>query len=151
MIYDNLFTEKYSIVNLKYTLFYFKQIIMQFGLVSETSFDYGYIANFVDEISDDLNVFFGPKYFGNDIASIIICVISVSPEFDDFMKPKKPKYSKGQKVIENHGVKLDVSNSLRFDVKFTSNQLQSMNSRKDVEKELYGLILENLDVFRNKI
>lgn len=120
---------------------------MEFKLVNEASFDFGHIANMIDEISIGLNSFFKEKNFGNDLESIIICFISTSPEFDLFMKPKKPKYTKGTKEFVNNGVKLTVSNSLRFDIKLDHDVLISTSSIEDLRPVIYSKIMMHVHLF----
>jgi hypothetical protein len=72
---------------------------MDFGLSQEISKDILKKSNVFSEISDELKKYFSEKDYGESIATIVVGIICVSPEFEFFFKPRK-KYSKSKKLLE---------------------------------------------------
>ena len=120
---------------------------MDFKLVSESSFEYGCISKYVNDISQELGVYFQEKSYGKDISLMVISVITVSEEFDPFILPHKPKFSKSKHIFIDHGVEIDGSNSLTFSIKISHERLNQISNKNKFFKEFQIELNKNLSIF----
>lgn len=73
-------------------------------------------ASALTALEDDLNNFFKNRSFGDGLSEIYIGIIVVSPQFEQFFKPRAPKYSK--------------KGMLEYDIKFDFELLKKANEQE---------------------
>ena len=121
---------------------------MKVNFVNELSLEFVSLGVFSDEISSELNTFFNEKYLGADIESIIICVIIVNPKYDYFTKVRKPKYRKGKQSFVDHGVTIEVSNLLTFDIKLDFKESKKLKTKEQFGLVVHEKIIANFHIFK---
>lgn len=119
---------------------------MRFYIVNKVSFEYGNIANIVNEISEECGNFFDGRSYGSDIKEIIVCVIMITPEFDFFFKTRDPLYTKGKKNVIVEGVDVFLDNTLQVDIKL--NNLEVTIDKQDLKALLFAKIFEAIDKYK---
>jgi hypothetical protein len=90
---------------------------MNFGLAINITVEIDNKADIIQCLSDDLKKYFENKWYGSDIKSYFIGVVCVSPQFDQFFKEKKPKYTKGKKVIAPDGIPFTLEDNFEYSIK----------------------------------
>ncbi|AZA89070.1 hypothetical protein EG349_19790 (plasmid) [Chryseobacterium shandongense] len=125
---------------------------MDFGLAITSSIEVKkkYI---ITELSDDLEEYFKVKNYGNDLKSIVVGIVCVSPNFEKFFKIKKPIYTKGKKEISDEDFTYTIEDNLEYNLKLNFSEFQSLSeeeARKIIAKEIL-LSLDNLDSVKKKI
>lgn len=96
--------------------------------------------NWTEGLSEDIEDYFSDKNYGDDLKHLIIYILLVEPEFDFFFKPRKrARYRKGKNVFIDHGVKLEVEDSVDYDLKldfFTYNQYNKREFIKNLKIDI---------------
>ena len=72
---------------------------MEFGLAKYLSNDLTNKSKIIQDYSERLSEFFKSKYYGDGLKDISVGIICVSPEFESFFKPRKPKFTKSKTVV----------------------------------------------------
>lgn len=129
-------------------------INMKFGLAQYTSREVDKEAQFITSFSDNLETNFHNKAYGKDINEIIIGVICVSKDFEQFFKPKKPKYTKDKKNIKTEGFEYEIEKCLEYSIKIDFNEFKSANDelqRKKILSREILLSLSSSDSIKKKI
>lgn len=119
---------------------------MRFDFVNKVSFEYGYIASMVSEISTELSTYFDGKEYGSDIEEMIVCIITVNPEFDFFFKVRKPNYTKGEKTVIVDGVSVFLRNTLQLDIKL--NDLNGIDDKSELKTLLFKEVKAAIDDYK---
>ncbi len=112
-------------------------------------------ANIPMVISDYLSKYFDSKNYGSDLIEMGINLICVSPGFDQFFVPKKPKYIKDKKTRKSIYTQNDYTIEMYFtyDIKIDFETFKNA-TESDAEKILAREILSSLntlDSIRKKI
>ena len=90
---------------------------MNFGLAVNVSVEIRNKTYLIHSLSDGLEAEFKNKTYGNDIKTLTIGVLCVSPQFEQFYKKEiKPKYTKGPKAINPDGIPFTLEDSLEYDI-----------------------------------
>ena len=89
---------------------------MDFGL--------GVIANIEQEKSDiihklssKMESFFSSKNYGDGIKSFTIGIVCITPQFEQFFKNTRPKYTKGKQVISPDGISIVLENNFEYGIR----------------------------------
>lgn len=106
-------------------------------------------------ISNNLENYFNDKDYGEDLKEIIISIICVSEGFEQFFKPKKPKYIKDKKIIISNLTKQthEIEKSLEYDIKLDFQEFKNATekeSKKIIAREIL-LSLDTLEPMKKKI
>ncbi len=135
---------------------------MEFGLAIIGNIDQNK-SNLIIKLSDRMECFFKDKHYGKDIKSITIGIVCVSPQFEQFFKEKKPKYTKGKKVTSPDGIPFTLEDNFEYSIKINFDSFKNANEKeaeiilaKELSKSL--IVLEqmkakikdfNLDIFKS--
>lgn len=89
---------------------------MKFGLASYTSVG---IRNseVITSLSNDLEDYLLSRCYGGDIKLYVIGIICVAPQFEQFNKIKKPKYTKGKKILKPDGIPITIEDAFEYSIK----------------------------------
>ncbi len=107
---------------------------MDFGLAITSSREVKY-KHIITQLSDDIENYFKLKNYGNGLKSIIIGVICVSPNFENFFKVRKPVYTKGKKEFRDE----DFAYTIEYNFKLNFSEFQNSSEeecKKIVAKEI---------------
>lgn len=129
---------------------------MKFGLAVETDLALNYKANIVDALSQEIENYFLDKEYGPDIKDIAIGVIILNPlqpGFEDFFKVRKPKYTRGPKVLNYDGILFTLEKTLEYDIKpdIESFKKASDNEARKILAEAILQSLNQLDDMKKKL
>lgn len=125
---------------------------MDFGLAITSSIEVEK-KHLITEFSDGIEEYFKAKNYGNDLKSIVIGVICVSPNFEKFFKIKKPVYTKGKKEFSDEGFSYTIEDNLEYNLKLNFSEFQSLSeeeAKKIIAKEIL-ISLNTLDSIKKKI
>ncbi|MDR6460830.1 hypothetical protein J2786_003964 [Chryseobacterium vietnamense] len=125
---------------------------MDFGLAITSSREVKH-KHIITQLSDDIEKYFKVKNYGNDLKSIVIGVICVSPNFENFFKVRKPVYTKGKKEFHDEDFAYTIENNLEYNLKLNFEEFQNSSDeecKKIVAKEIL-LSLNSLDSIKKKI
>jgi len=110
-------------------------------------------SNLIVKLSDEMNAVFINKNYGNSIKSYTIGIVCVSPQFEQFFKVKKPKYTMGKKIIYPDGLPFTLEDSFEYSIKINFDDFAKVDGPSAVKilaKEiLYSLKV--LDELKGKI
>ena len=100
---------------------------MEFSIGAQFSREFTFEESSIAiRLSDELNVYFNDKDYGDKIKKIYVGVICVSKGFDSFFMARKPKFLKEESALE-----------LEFKLDFkTFQEEEESNRRKIIAKEL---------------
>lgn len=121
---------------------------MEFALAIYISIEIDKKSSVIQKISDDLGNYFKTKDYGDSIKSLIIGIVCVSPNFKQFFKPRKPKYTKDKKVLISQATneKFEIEKCFEYDVEIDFESFRNISdneAKKIIEKE----IIKSLKVF----
>jgi hypothetical protein len=125
---------------------------MKFGLAVIGDIDENK-SNLIIEFSNEMKNHFKEKNYGNDIKSLTIGVICVSPQFEMFFKEKKPRYIKGKKETIQEGIPFTLEDDFEYDIKLGFEDFKKV-TESEAKKILAINILKSIyliDVFKSKI
>jgi hypothetical protein len=118
---------------------------MEFGLAQYTSVEISQKNHLINSLSDDMKNFLYKKNYGSGIKSLFIGIICVSPNYEAFFKPRKPKYTDKKKKIKKDGIEYEIEKCLEYDIKLDYKSF-SMASDSEVKKIIANGILKSLGV-----
>ncbi|QOG04749.1 hypothetical protein [Flavobacterium sp. MDT1-60] len=118
---------------------------MKVALAQYTSAEIKKETRFLIDFSNDLEVWFSEKKYGNDLMEIVIGIICVSPIFEQFFKPKPPKYTKEKKHIKSEGFEYEVEKCLEYSIKLDFETFKS-SSEVEAKKYLSSEIIKSLAI-----
>lgn len=118
---------------------------MRLGLAQYTSIEIDKETDFITPYSDELKDYFDNKNYGDDVKHITINTICVSENFEPFFKPKRPKYIRDKKLIENYGFKYEIEKRLIYDVKIDFHEFKNAGDEISRKRILSREILTSLD------
>jgi hypothetical protein len=87
------------------------------------------------------------KNYGEDISELFIGIVSVSPQFEQFFKPRSPKYTKGHKSYSKEDVHYKVYNCFEYDIRLDFESLKNA-TELEVKKMIAQELLSSLDMFK---
>lgn len=126
---------------------------MKISLAQYTSVELNKQVMFITSFSDELKNYFTDKSYGNDLKEIAIGVICVSIGFENFFKPRKPKYTKDVKKVESEGFSYEIEKCLEYDLKLdfgTFKKGTEEENKKLLAREILAS-LSVLDTMKSKI
>jgi len=127
---------------------------MSFGLAVNVSVEIMNKTYIIHSLSDGLEAEFKNRTYGNDLKTLTIGILCVSPQFEQFYKREiKPKYTKGPKVINMDGIPFTLENSFEYRIKIDYENFKNadeLGARKILAREIIGS-LAIFDTMRSKI
>lgn len=120
---------------------------MKIGFAQYTSAEIRKETRFLIDFSNDMEEYFIKKTYGTDVIEIIIGIICVSPSFETFFKPGKPKYIKEKKGIKSEFTKqeYDIEKCLTYDIKLDFETFKN-SSEVEAKRYLELEILKSLEI-----
>ncbi len=126
---------------------------MEFGLAIISTIEVKNKSTIIQTLSDELELFIKSKKYGNDVKSFTIGIVCIAPQFEKFFKEKKPKYTKGVKIINPDGIPFKLEDSLEYSIKLDFETFKN-GTEEACKKLLAKEILNSLSVvesMKNKI
>jgi hypothetical protein len=121
---------------------------MEFGLAKYLSNDLTNKSKIIQDYSERLSEFFKSKYYGDGLKDISVGIICVSPEFESFFKPRKPKFTKSKTVVI-YGLRTVYDHVFECDVKLDYESFKKANN-KEMLKIIATELVSILDVLKKK-
>jgi len=121
---------------------------MEFGLAKYLSNDLTNKSKIIQDYSERLSEFFKSKYYGDGLKDISVGIICVSPEFESFFKPRKPKFTKSKTVVID-GLSTVYDHVFECDVKLDYESFKKANNEEMLKIIATGLV-SILDVLKEK-
>jgi len=120
---------------------------MDFGLAVTITPEVQGKSIIIHSLSDDLDIFFKNKDYGNDVKSYTIGVHckNVPPGYEKFSKFPKPSYTKGKKTINPDGIPFTFEDSFEHSIKLDFETFKN-GTNEECRKLLAGEILQSLKV-----
>ena len=120
---------------------------MKIGLAQFVSADIRTEANFISDFSNEMEEWCAEKKYGNDLIELVIGIICVSPGFEAFFKPGKPKYIKEKKDVKSEFTKnaYDIEKCLTYNIKLDFETFKKF-SEIEAKKHLALEILQSLEI-----
>ncbi|WP_035651846.1 hypothetical protein [Flavobacterium sp. ASV13] len=118
---------------------------MKLALAQYTSAEIKKETRFLIDFSDEIEKYFIKKKYGNDLMEIVIGIICVSSIFEQFFKPKSPKYTKEKKHIKSEGFEYEVEKCLEYSIKLDFETFKNSSEIK-AKKYLAQEILKSLEI-----
>lgn len=117
---------------------------MEFGLAIIANIDQSK-TELIDKLAFEIKGFLKNKNYGNDIKAYTIGVVCVAPQFEQFFKDKKPKYTKGKKSIIQEGFPFTLEDSFEYDIKLDFETFKN-GTEEECRKLLAREIMNSLTV-----
>jgi hypothetical protein len=83
----------------------------------------------IQTLSERLEHFFKDKYYGLDINEFYVGITCVEPQFDNFFKVRKPKYTGEKKVYTKDGVNFEIEKTLEYDIKLDYEKYMGLDEK----------------------
>lgn len=127
---------------------------MDFGLAITSTLEQEK-TNLITKLSDELELAFKDKNYGNDVKSYTIGVncVSIPKGFEKFSKLPKPSYTKGKKVINPDGIPFTLEDNFECSIKIDFETFKN-GTEEECRKLLAREILNSLSIIesmKNKI
>jgi len=119
---------------------------MKFGLAITLTNEVKNKSGIIQPLSDDLEHYFENRQYGADIKTFTIGIVCISPQFEQFFKEKKPKYTKGVKVINPDGIPFTLEDNFEYSIKIDFETFKNADE-EEARKLLAKEILASLVVF----
>lgn len=119
---------------------------MEFGLAITLTNEIKKKSGIIQSLSDDLSSHFKDRYYGTDIKAYTIGIVCVSPQFSQFFKEKKPKYTRGKKIVSSGGVPILLEDNFEYSIKIDFESFKDADEQ-EARKILAKEILASLVVF----
>jgi hypothetical protein len=120
---------------------------MYFGIAQSLSVEVTKHSSMITSLASDLKEFLKNKNYGDEIAELTVGVISISPQFAQFFKPRSPKYTKGHKSYVKEDVQYELYNSFEYEVRLDFETFKNANEL-EAKKMIAQGILSSFDVFK---
>ena len=115
---------------------------MKYSFVEHLSEDLSNRSQIVVGLSNELEKFFETRNYGSSIETFLIGLICVRPEFEQFFKPKKPKYI--EEGTESHdGISVKIIKLFSYDLKLDY-KLFKETEEKEICKFIAKSIIDSL-------
>jgi hypothetical protein len=95
------------------------------------------------ELCNVLDAFLSDKNYGDDILNYHIGIICADPKFDQFFKPRRPKYIEEKKATTRDGIKYEVKKTLGYDIKFDYEFYLKMDD-ESAKRHILAKILDSI-------
>ncbi|NQX41290.1 hypothetical protein SAMN05421820_107169 [Pedobacter steynii] len=119
---------------------------MKFGLAITITHKVEGKSKIIQSLSEDLKRHFHNRQYGADIKAYTIGIVCVSPQFEQFFKPKKPRYTKGVKVVNFDGIPITLEDSFEYLIRIDFDEFK--NADEEMSKKILGReILASLTIF----
>lgn len=119
---------------------------MTIGLAPNLSIEVTKHSAVINSMKNDLDSVIKGKNYGEDISELHIGIVSVSPQFAQFFKPRSPKYTKGPKSYTKEDVHYKLYNSFEYDVRLDFDAFKNA-TEQEAQKMIAQGILSSFDVF----
>lgn len=119
---------------------------MQFDITRESNLD-APKSKVVQDLTNNISFFLSDKDYGSSIQSFIIGMICVKPEFESFVKVRKPKYIEDKTEIVD-GESYHILRQYTYDIKLDWKRVMSLTDEMFC-KILVEEIIKSLTHFDN--
>ena len=119
---------------------------MEIGLVWIRDPEINKFGNMSNQFENSLKEYFNHRDYGDGIKKICIGIICISPDFEQFGQPGKPKYTYEYKTYTQAGVTYTVGRLLEYDIKLDFETFRNA-SYEEAGKILAKEIMSSLIVF----
>lgn len=120
---------------------------MNFSITQESSLGLKTYQNAINELKIGLEAYFKEKNYGASVNEFIIHLICVDPKHEHFFKVKKPRYYKGKQEFLDHGIKVEVKNTLVYDLKINFVEVEK-KEKSEVSNYLKDIILSSTSIIK---
>ncbi len=120
---------------------------MTIGFAPNLSIEVSRHSAVINSVKNDIENLIRDKNYGEDISELHIGIVSVSPQFQQFFKPRSPKYTKGEKSYMKEDVQYKFYNSFEYDVRLDFEAFKNA-SEQEAQKIIAKGILSSFDVFK---
>lgn len=121
---------------------------MELGFALYLSNDLSSKSKAIQNYSDKLKEFFKPKHYGDGLKDIYIGIICVSPEYESFFKPRKPKFTKSKTEVID-GLNTIYDHVFECDVKLDYESLKRANY-EEMLRIISTELISVIDMLKNK-
>jgi hypothetical protein len=121
---------------------------MEFNITMEISLRLGQVSAIANTLASQFNDHIKDKYFGTSVKQIIMSLVCIEPEYEDFFKIRKPKFVNGKKNIKKHGTEYEIDSLLTYDLKLDFQKVIVMHS-SEIEIYLRSEMSNSLSVVKN--
>ena len=97
----------------------------------------------INDLSVDLKSFFENRNYGKDLNELYFGVITVKPEFEQFFKKKRPRYSPGERTSYVDGIKIKSNNCVEISCKIEFAEVYQLGKADLIEKVCGELLIES--------
>jgi len=119
---------------------------MNFSTALYTSREIANKSSLIISFSEATRIYFENRFYGDDLKSIIIGLVCVSPQSEAFFKIRKPKYTREKKSMKSEGFEYENEKYLEYDVKIDFESFKNA-TEGEAKRMLAKEILESLVVF----
>lgn len=120
---------------------------MYFGIVQSLSVEVTRHSLIINSLTSYIIEFLSSKNYGDEIAELTVGLICISPQFEQFFKPRSPKYLKGHKSYVKEDVQYDSYNSFEYEVRLDFEAFKNA-SEQEAKRMIAKGILSSFDVFK---
>jgi hypothetical protein len=115
---------------------------MKIALAQYTSAEIRNKSRCLNDFSNEMEEYFKDKNYGKDLKEIVVGIVCVSNYFEQFFKPRIPKYTKEKKSVKSQYTKqeYDIEKCLSYDIKLDFDTFK--NSSEIEAKKYLSIILE---------
>lgn len=115
---------------------------MTFGIAQYTNLTQEQ-NNWINDLSVELKSFFDNRNYGKGLNELYFGLITVKPEFDLFLKKKRPRYRPGERVSSVDGIEIKSNNCAEIDCKIEFDQLSELKKEELIEKVCEEILSES--------
>jgi hypothetical protein len=119
-------------------------MIMKIYFTREFSFDVLYLSDLVEDIQQEVSIFFKDLDYGEDLKVIYISLFCMSDKFIKFFKIRKPKYRKNFKTYMHKGVQLETE-PYSFFYELRLDHSKYVNEKNSGHENLASDIIQSLN------
>jgi len=121
---------------------------MKFGFALNLSPEINKLLEVFNSIEKEINELVSINNYGDSVNELYIGVICVSPQFEPFFKPRKPRYNKEEKIYEKEGIEYRLYKTLQYEIKLDFETMKSLN-QESAKKKLASAILDSISIMDN--
>jgi len=99
--------------------------------------------NWINDLSIELKSFFENRNYGEDLNELYFGLITVKPEFEQFLKKKRPRYRPGERTSFVDGIEIKSNNCVEIDCKIQFSEVSELKKNELIEKVCGELLVES--------
>jgi hypothetical protein len=102
----------------------------------------------LNSLREKTKILFEDKFYGEDLFELVVGIVCVAPEFDQFFKVGKSKYQKERKEYIEEGVKYVLDRSFEYSIKLDY-QLYRTLKGEELKENLFREIFNSFEIFNS--